>query len=27
MPIVCGLYLVNGIWSLITWSGLYKKKA
>lgn len=26
MPIVCGLYLVNGIWSLITWSGLYKKK-
>lgn len=26
MPIVCGLYLINGIWSLVTWSGLYKKK-
>ena len=27
MPIVCGLYLVNGIWSLITWIKLYNKKA
>ena len=27
MPVVCGLYLINGVWSLITWSGLYKKKA
>ena len=27
MPIVCGLYLVNGIWSLITWMKLYNKKA
>ncbi|MDD6053689.1 MAG: nicotinamide riboside transporter PnuC [Bacteroidales bacterium] len=27
MPIVCGLYLVNGIWSLITWTKLYSKKA
>lgn len=24
MPIVCGLYLVNGIWSLYTWTKLYK---
>ena len=27
MPIVCGLYLLNGIWSLVTWSKLYKNKA
>ena len=27
MPIVCGLYLVNGIWSPITWMKLYNKKA
>ncbi len=27
MPFVSGLYLVNGIWSLITWSKLYRKKA
>lgn len=27
MSIVCGLYLVNGIWSLVTWMKLYKKKA
>lgn len=27
MPIVCGLYLVNGIWSLWTWLKLYRKKA
>ena len=25
MPIVCALYLVNGIWSMITWYKLYKK--
>lgn len=25
MPIVCGLYLINGIWSLFTWRKLYKK--
>ena len=25
MPIVSGLYLVNGIWSLITWIKLYRK--
>ena len=24
MPIVCGLYLANGIWSLATWTKLYK---
>lgn len=24
MPIVCALYLINGIWSLITWNKLYK---
>ena len=24
MPIVCGLYLGNGIWSLATWTKLYK---
>ena len=27
MPIVCALYLVNGLWSLWTWIKLYKKKA
>lgn len=27
MPVVCGLYLINGVWSLITWSKLYTKKA
>lgn len=25
MPIVCGLYLINGVWSLFTWWKLYKK--
>ena len=27
MPIVSCLYLVNGIWSLVTWYRLYKKNA
>ena len=27
MPIVCALYLVNGIWSLRSWYKLYKKQA
>jgi len=27
MPIVCGLYLINGVWSLVTWLRLYRKKA
>lgn len=27
MPIVCGLYLINGVWSLGTWTKLYKNKA
>ncbi len=27
MPIVCGLYLVNGIWSLASWKKLYKNEA
>ena len=27
MPIVCGLYLINGLWSLWTWVKLYKKNA
>ena len=27
MPIVCGLYLVNGLWSLATWIKLYRKNA
>jgi nicotinamide mononucleotide transporter len=26
MPIVCGLYLVNGIWSLFSWRKLYNKE-
>ena len=26
MPIVCALYLVNGIWSLFTWWRLYNKE-
>ncbi|MBR5403522.1 MAG: nicotinamide mononucleotide transporter [Bacteroidales bacterium] len=25
MPIVSGLYLINGIWSLVTWIKLYRK--
>ncbi len=25
MPIVCGLYLINGLWSLVTWIKLYRK--
>lgn len=25
MPIVCALYLLNGIWSLVSWYKLYKK--
>ena len=27
MPIVCALYLVNGLWSLWSWWKLYQKKA
>ncbi|MBE6222311.1 MAG: nicotinamide mononucleotide transporter [Bacteroidales bacterium] len=27
MPIVCALYLVNGLWSLISWIKLYRKNA
>lgn len=27
MPIVCSLYLINGLWSLATWIKLYKKNA
>ena len=27
MPIVSGLYLANGIWSLVTWIKLYKKNS
>ena len=27
MPIVCALYLANGLWSLATWRKLYQKKA
>ena len=27
MPIVCALYLVNGLWSLASWLKLYRKKA
>ena len=27
MPIVCALYLVNGLWSLASWMKLYRKKA
>ena len=27
MPIVCGLYLINGLWSLTTWIKLYRKNA
>lgn len=27
MPVVSALYLINGIWSLFTWSRLYKNKA
>ena len=25
MPIVCALYLINGLWSLLTWVKLYKR--
>jgi len=25
MPIVCALYLVNGLWSLASWMKLYRK--
>ena len=27
MPIVCSLYLINGLWSLWTWVKLYRKNA
>ena len=27
MPIVCGLYLINGIISLVNWEKMYKRKA
>lgn len=27
MPVVCALYLVNGVWSLASWFKLYSKKA
>ena len=27
MPIVCSLYLINGLWSLRTWIGLYRKNS
>ena len=27
MPIVCTLYLINGVWSLVTWFRLYRKNA
>lgn len=27
MPIVCALYLANGLWSLVSWMKLYRKKA
>ncbi len=27
MPIVCALYLLNGLWSLVTWFKLYRKNA
>ena len=27
MPIVCSLYLINGLWSLATWIKLYRKNA
>ena len=27
MPIVCALYLINGLWSLATWMKLYRKNA
>lgn len=27
MPIVCSLYLINGIWSLFTWMKLYRNKS
>lgn len=27
MPFVCGLYLINGVWSLASWARLYSKEA
>ena len=27
MPVVCTLYLINGIWSIVTWMKLYRRKA
>lgn len=27
MPMVCALYLVNGIWSIVSWYRLYRRKA
>ncbi len=27
MPVVCALYLLNGLWSIVTWSRLYRKNA
>lgn len=27
MPFVCGLYLINGVWSLVSWARLYSKEA
>lgn len=26
MPIVCGLYLVNGVWSLVSWGKRYRRE-
>lgn len=26
MPIVCGLYLVNGVWALVSWGKRYKRE-
>jgi nicotinamide mononucleotide transporter len=26
MPIVCGIYLANGIWSLVSWKKLYNNE-
>jgi hypothetical protein len=25
MPIVCAVYLINGLWSLASWMKLYRK--
>lgn len=27
MPVVSGLYLINGVWSLISWARLYRREA